>query len=420
MDSIKSKAVPVIPPRSRGYIAYLVVLVTIVALMDWYISTIKMTALPYILKEYNMTPAQFSWTESLFLIPTFLVFLLNGLNDIIGRKWSLFILMLLMGTSCICIVYFTPSFLMFMAFYAVAMLTTVSNMWAIPIGEEAKAANRGKMVALVYTLGMIPLSALLPSLLIDKLGLDWRWMYGVMFFMMMIGIILWLFMKETQRYEQVKAERKAGTRKEHIFGVGVITKGDIKYIAIGALMWICWLLDQFLFFWAGHYFMDIKGLTLQQWTYGVLLLAMIATIAGGFVAGWLLDKIGRKVTWVIGCLGMAVSMAPIGFLPDSLVRIAVILGGFFMGFSYAWIVVYIPEIFPTDRRGSCLGWTTTITRISYVLGPIVAAILLTLSPKMEWFWVVTGAIMIIPAVSLMLIKPYETKNKELEEIEYRL
>ena len=420
MDSTKSKPITIIPPRSRGYMAYLVVFMTIVALMDWYISTIKMTALPYILKEYNLTAAQFSWTESLFLIPTFLVFLLNGLNDIIGRKWSLLILMLLMGTSCICIVYFTPSFLMFMTFYAVAMLTTVSNMWAIPIGEEAKAANRGKMVALVYTLGMIPLSALLPSLLIDKLGLDWRWMYGVMFFMMMIGIILWFFMKETARYEQIKAERKAGTRKEHIFGVGVITKGDIKYIAIGALMWICWLLDQFLFFWAGHYFMDIKGLTLQQWTYGVLLLAMIATIAGGFVAGWLLDKIGRKVTWVIGCLGMAVSMAPIGFLPDSLVRIAVILGGFFMGFSYAWIIVYIPEIFPTDRRGSCLGWTTTITRISYVLGPIVAAILLTLSPKMEWFWVVTGAIMIIPAVSLMLIKPYETKNKELEEIEYRL
>jgi MFS family permease len=393
---------------------------TIIALMDWYISTIKMTALPSILKEYNMTPAQFSWTESLFLIPTFLVFLLNGLNDIIGRKWSVLILMLLMGTSCICIVYFTPSFLMFMTFYAVAMLTTVSNMWAIPIGEEAKAANRGKMVGLVYTLGMIPLSALLPSLLVDKLGLDWRWMYGVMFFMMMIGIILWFFMKETARYEQIKAERKAGTRKEHIFGVGVITKGDIKYIAIGALMWICWLLDQFLFFWAGHYFMNIKGLTLQQWTYGVLLLAMLGTIAGGFAGGWLLDKIGRKVTWVIGCLGMAVSMAPIGFLPDSLVRIAVISGGFFMGFSYAWIVVFIPEIFPTDRRGSCLGWTTTITRISYVLGPVVAALLLTLSPTMEWFWVITGAIMIIPAVSLLLIKPYETKNKELEEIECRL
>jgi len=420
LDSAKGKPVTIVPPRSRGYIGYLVVLMTIVALMDWYISTIKTTALPYILKEYSLTPAQFSWTESLFLIPTFLVFLLNGLNDIIGRKWSIFILMLLMGSSCICIVYFTPSFLMFMAFYAVAMLTTVSNMWAIPIGEEAKAANRGKMVALVFTLGMLPLSAILPSILVDKMGLDWRWMYGVMFFMMMIGIVLWFFMKETQRYDQIKAERKAGTRKEHIFGLGVITKEDAKYIAIGSLMWICWLLSQFLFFWAGYFFMEIKGMTLQQWTNGYLLWAMLAMLVGGILGGLALDRIGRKLTFVIGCIGMAISIAPIGVLPDSMLRIAIIFGGFFIAFSYSWIVVYIPEIFPTERRGSCLGWTTTITRTSYVLGPILAAILLTLSPKMEWFWVIAGAIMIIPAVSLMLIKPYETRNKELEEIEYRL
>jgi len=420
LDSAKGKPVTVVPPRSRGYIAYLAVLMTIVALMDWYISTIKTTALPYILKEYNITAVQFSWTESLFLIPTFLVFLLNGLNDIIGRKWSIFILMLLMGSSCICIVYFTPSFLMFMAFYAVAMLTTVSNMWAIPIGEEAKAANRGKMVALVFTLGMLPLSAILPSILVDKMGLDWRWMYGVMVFMMMIGIVLWFFMKETQRYDQIKAERKAGTRKKHIFGLGVITKEDAKYIAIGSLMWICWLISQMLFFWAGYFFMEIKGMTLQQWTNGYLLWAMIAMLAGGILGGLALDKIGRKLTFVIGCIGMAISIAPIGILPDSMLRIAIIFGGFFIAFSYSWIVVYIPEIFPTERRGSCLGWTTTITRTSYVVGPMLAAILLTLSPRMEWFWVVAGAIMIIPAVSLMLIKPYETRNKELEEIEYRL
>jgi len=419
LNSADNKPTNAMKPRSRGYIVYLAALMTIVALMDWYISTIKTTMLPYALKEFNLAPAQFAWTESLFLIVTFLVFLLNGLVDIIGRKWSVLILMLMMGLSCICIVYFSSSFFLFMCFYAIAMLTTVSNMWAIPIGEEAKAANRGKVVALVYTLGMIPLSAILPSILVDKLGLDWKWMYGVMFFVMIIGIILWFFMKETARYEQIKAERKAGTRKEHIFGLGVINKGDVKYILIGAFMWMCWLITQVLFFWAGYFFMDLRGLTLQQWTTGILLWAMVGTLVGGVVGGWALDKIGRKKTWIIGCLGMAVCLAPIGFLPDPIVRIPVILCGFFIAFSYAWIVVYIPEIFPTERRGSCLGWTTTITRLSYVLGPAIAALLLTFSPKMEWFWVITGAIMIIPAVAIVLIKPYETQNKELEEIEKR-
>lgn len=405
--------------RSRGYIIYLAVFMTIAALIDTYISTIKTTALPYILKEYNISAAQFSWNESLFFIPTFLVFLLNGLNDIIGRKWSILILILLMGISCICIVYFTPSYLMFMAFYAVAVLTTVSNMWAIPISEEASAAGRGKAVAIVYTLGLLPFSAIFPPIIVNTLGLSWKWMYGVMFFFMIIGIILWFFMKETIRYKHIQEERKAGTRKSHVFGFGVITRGDIKYIAICSLMWICWLLDQLLFFWAGYFFMDIRGYTLQQWS-TILLLALIGMVIGGVAGGWSLDKIGRKLTFVIGCIGVAVCLTPVGFVPAKIAEPLVIAAGFFISFSYSWIIVYVPEIFPTERRGSCMGWTTMITRISYVVGPALAAILLTVSPKMEWFWVVTGLLMLIPAASLLIIRPYETRRKALEEIEKRI
>jgi hypothetical protein len=36
---------------------------------------------------------------------------------------------------------------------------------------------------------------------------------------------------------------------------------------------------------------------------------------------------------------------------------------------------------------------------------------------MDWFWVVTGAIMTIPIGIVLLLKPYETRDKELEEIE---
>ena len=417
MESPGRTSSPVVA-RSRGYIIYLAIFMTVVSLIDTYISTIKTTALPYILKEYNLTPAQFSWNESVFLIITFLVFLLNGLNDIIGRKWSILILLLLMGGSCACIVYFTPSYLMFMFFYAVAVLTTVSNMWAIPISEEAEAAGRGKAVAIVYTLGLLPFSAILPPILVNTLGLSWKWMYGVMFFFMLIGIVLWFFMKETGRYKQIQEERKSGTRKKHIFGIGVINKSDIKYIAICSLMWICWLLDQTLFFWAGYFFMDLRGYTLQQWS-TVLLLALIGMVIGGFVGGWSLDKIGRKVTFVIGCLGLAVCFAPVGFVPVKISEILIIGAGFFISYSYSWIVVYVPEIFPTERRGSCMGWTTTITRAAYVLGPALAAIMLTVSPKMDWFWVITGAIILIPAAALWILKPYETKQQQLEEIEKR-
>ena len=89
--------------RSRSYLIYLMIFTGLVAIMDQYISTVKTTAIPYILEEYNITASQFSWLEAAYLSFTFLIFLLNGLNDIIGRKWSQLVLILFMGLSSLAV-----------------------------------------------------------------------------------------------------------------------------------------------------------------------------------------------------------------------------------------------------------------------------------------------------------------------------
>jgi len=66
-----------------------------------------------------------------------------------------------------------------------------------------------------------------------------------------------------------------------------------------------------------------------------------------------------------------------------------------------------------------MGWTTTVARVSYVAGPALAAILLQAFPTMEWFWVCAGLVMAAPAIIVFLFNPYETKTRELEEIEAR-
>jgi hypothetical protein len=43
--------------------------------------------------------------------------------------------------------------------------------------------------------------------------------------------------------------------------------------------------------------------------------------------------------------------------------------------------------------------------------------MLTVSPTMEWFWVLGGLLMIVPIILVFLFHPYETKIKELEVIE---
>ena len=149
----------------------------------------------------------------------------------------------------------------------------------------------------------------------------------------------------------------------------------------------------------------------------VLLVTLIAAMIGGIISGKVMDKIGRTTALIIGALGLALSLSVWGFIPRILLPVIAPISGFFISFSYTWIVVYVPEVFPTERRGSCMGWTTTVARISYVIGPMFAAVMLTISPTMELFWVAAGAVMLIPVALLLLFQPYETKVQELEVIE---
>ena len=401
--------------RSKQYIIYLVFFMGIVAIMDQYLSMVPITYMNSILDEYGVTASQFEWWEALYLIPTFFIFALNGLVDIIGRKFSILLLILIMGFSSLAIVLFTPTFHLFMVFYSVVTFTTVSNMWAIPISEESPAQKRAKLSSIVYVIGLFPLSAIIPLYVIPTLG--WKWMYGIMFFFMIPVLVIWIFMKETGRYEEIKEERKLGKMKRHFFGLGSINRCDVRYIIFSAVIWMCWLINSLLIIrWMGYYFMEIHGYARNEWLL-VFLASGIMMIVGGLVSGYVMDRIGRKKGFIIGAAGFALSLFLLGFGPVVLLPIMGALIGFFIAFSYAWVIVYIPEIFPTERRGSCLGWTTTVARISYVVGPVIAALMLEADPTMEWFWVIGGLLMILAIVIVLLFHPYETKIKELEEIE---
>jgi len=402
--------------RSRSYLKYLIIMMGLVAVMDQYLSTIKTTAIPYIIEEYAISAPDFSWLEALYLISSFLVFALNGLNDIIGRKWSILVLILLMGFSSLTVLLFSSSIHLFMISYALIMLTTVSNMWTIPISEESPAEQRARNVTIAYVIGLIPLQALLPPLLLDVLGLGWRWMYGIMFLFMVPVLVMWSFMKETGRYAKVGEERRAGTRRRHILGLGVIDKRDLCYIAVSAAIWLCWLVYSILYFWSGYYFITVKGYSLSEWSM-VLLATLIMAMIGGLAGGRLMDRFGRRRVLIVGCAGLAIFLVLLGFAEGALLPIVATITGFFTSLTYTWVVVYVPEIFPTERRGTCMGWTTTIARISYVAGPALAAVLLKAFPTMEWFWVAAAVVALLPVGIVMFFRPHETSHKQLEQIE---
>jgi MFS family permease len=412
LDRVAEKIVP----RKRGYMIYLVIFMGIVAMMDWYLSMVESTIKPYVLQEYGITAPVFSGWETLYLIPTFFIFLLNGLTDIIGRKFTILILILLMGIPAFAMTQMTPTFHSFMFLYCIINFAVVSNLWTIPVSEEAPAASRAKWLTTVYAISMIPLAAIIPPLVIPTMG--WRWAYGITVVIAIIALAMWPMMKETKRYYQIKEDRKLGIKKGHAYGFGVIKRKDVFYIMVSVVIWASWLFVSRAITWAGYYFMDIKGFTLQEWSI-FLGAGGLASIIGALASGWFMDKLGRLKAYYVSCIGITLSLALIGFLPRELLPIAPALALFFIMFNYSWIVVYIPEIFPTEIRGSCLGWTTTISRGTFVLAPLAIKGLLTAFPKMDYFWLIIGLFMLIPLVFIILVKPHETMGEELEEIEIR-
>ncbi|MCB0233467.1 MAG: MFS transporter, partial [Anaerolineae bacterium] len=69
---------------------------------------------------------------------------------------------------------------------------------------------------------------------------------------------------------------------------------------------------------------------------------------------------------IIGCAGCCIAIAGLGYAPGTIQIAMVAATGFFFGISSSWTAVYISEVFPTDRRATCVGWVTAASRISYV------------------------------------------------------
>ena len=101
---------------------------------------------------------------------------------------------------------------------------------------------------------------------------------------------------------------------------------------------------------------------------------------GAFVFGWLGDVVGRKYTFIMTLVGMALGTGAIGLIPtfDQIGLSAAIilfclrmLQGLCLGGSYGGAITYVAEHVPEDRRGYYTGWLQTSPTLGIVLSLIV-------------------------------------------------
>ncbi|MFL2935699.1 MAG: MFS transporter, partial [Myxococcota bacterium] len=144
-------------------------------------------------------------------------------------------------------------------------------------------------------------------------------------------------------------------------------------------------------------------------------------VAGHFVAGWLIDRVGRKISCSAFYVIAAISIYWLYHHPTLAGQYFWMTSTVFaFGAAMTATHVYASELFPTEIRATGYGWTTNfLGRLTEVLTPmVIGALIIPIGG-------ISNAIAIVavgPILGAILVLRYapETKGMTLEEIQESL
>jgi MFS family permease len=152
----------------------------------------------------------------------------------------------------------------------------------------------------------------------------------------------------------------------------------------------------------------------QHWASLAALMFNAGSIAGYLVFGWLADRFGRKpIAWLyyLGALGFSLCFFLLVNDGDILLVTAA-MNGLFTSGQFAWMTIYLPELFPTRVRGSAISVVFDSSRSIAALGPLLAGWLVSSFGGIG----TAAAMMSLIYVVGLVVTPFagpETKGKPL-------
>ena len=141
---------------------------------------------------------------------------------------------------------------------------------------------------------------------------------------------------------------------------------------------------------------------------------------GAFVFGWLGDMVGRKYTFILTLVGMALGTGAIGLIPTfdqiglaaAFILFALrMIQGLCLGGSYGGAITYVAEHVPEARRGYYTGWLQTSPTLGIVLSLIIIIATRTYFGEKvfnDWAW----RIPFLCSFFLLLVTMYMRRNFE--------
>ena len=174
-----------------------------------------------------------------------------------------------------------------------------------------------------------------------------------------------------------------------------------------------WAVSTWIPFYAGQLGAKAGG-NAQRWVALAGLYYNLGAILGFFVFGVLADTWGRKPTMVLYYVGSLVLVLVLfrAVQDPSTFLVVAAVNGFFTVGQFAWMPVYLPELFPTAVRGSAISLVFDVTRYVAAAGPLLAGWLIVNLGGVSTAASVIGLVYILGVVVTPFAAP-ETKGRPI-------
>lgn len=288
---------------------------------------------------------------------------LAGLADRFGRRPVLLVTCAL-GLALTVTAAFSPSYWWFVAIFALGrpFLSATSGVAQVSAAEHTMSAQRAKAIALIaagYGVGA-GLTAIIHGVAQSALGFRGVFALAVLPLAMLPFLQRWL--KEPERFAEIEGSDYAAP----VLGpVGRSFRRRLLLVSILAfsISVITGPANSFIFLYA----QNVRHLSAVA-TSVMVVAAGVTGLAGLLLGRWMADRLGRRVTVVIGIAGLAVfgSLAYSGSDTGTVVGyvMGVLAGATFAPAGGA----FINELFPTSVRASVAGWQIAAGVMGAVVG----------------------------------------------------
>lgn len=435
---------PVEAPRLDRYMIFLFGLLSTATLFEGFDSGMLSFAAPEVRADLDIDRSEWGLLNGVVRLGVALSFVFLIVADHWGRRRVMLVTVtgLAVSSAMTAIATDIASFTFFQ-FLTRLFLTAEYSLAVIMIGEELPSRLRGVGIAILTsfaTVGVMLIAKTQPYVLLDPgaesnwlhalgsgavawlqstLGLEasgenWRALYILGALPLALVLFLRLGMRETRRFQ-------ASMNNTLSWRESLLRPWQPRYrrrTAIVTLLWNCvhMVTAPSVVYWVIFAREDL-GLSATQvgdivfWGYG-------GGVAGHFVAGWMIDRIGRKRTCSGFYIFAALSIVLLYQVPTLWGQYVFMIATVFsFGAANTATHVYASELFPTEIRASGYGWTTNLMgRITEILAPVAMGLMIAETGNIPW---AITAVAIGPVLGALLVLRFapETRGLTLEEVQ---